>query len=278
MDFNWFESILYGLLSGLADILPVSAQAHKILLLKLFGADSEPVLMRLFIHLSILAALYYSCQNQIIKILRAKNLARIPKRKRKRPLDTKSLMDFSLWKTMLIPIVIGFLFYSKASGLGSKLAMVAIFLFINGLILYIPQFLPGSNKDSRTLSRVDGLLMGLGGAASILPGISAVGTAASVATVCGVERSYGLNMALLMNMAVTVALIVYDIIGIFTGSIGTLSFGMLLGCILAAAASFGGVKLGVKIMRNLAVNNGFNVFSYYCWGAALFTFILNLMA
>lgn len=278
MDFSFLEGILYGLFSGLTDILPVSSQAHQVLLLKLFGVSKEPLLMRLLIHAAMLAALYYSCQPQIVKIMRARSLARVPKRRRKRPLDTKSLMDFSLWKTMLIPIILAFLFYGSASGLGSNLLWVAGFLFLNGMILYIPQFLPGSNKDSRMLSRVDGLLMGLGGAASILPGISGIGAATSIANVCGVDRTYGLNMALLMNMAVTLGLIVYDVIAIVSGTLGVLSFGIVMEYILAAAAAFGGVLLGVKIMRNLAANSGFAPFAYYCWGGALFTFILNLMA
>lgn len=275
MDLSWYESILYGLISGLTEFLPVSAQAHKLLLLKFFGLKSEPGLLRLLVHLSMLGALYYQCQPQIVKILRARSLSRIPKRRRKRPLDTKSLMDFSLWKTMLIPIIVGFLFYGKASSLHSSLSLMAIFLFINGIILYVPQFLPGSNKDSRSLSRVEGLLMGLGGAATVLPGISGIGTAVSVGSVCGVERSYCLNMALLMHLGVIVGLIVYDIIGF---SLGVLSFGVIISYILAAAAAFLGTSLGIKIMRRMAVNNGYASFAYYCWGVALFTFILNLMA
>lgn len=278
MDFSWYESLLYGFVSGLADMLPVSAQAHKLLLLKIFGVSSEPGLMRLLIHVSILGALYYNCQPQIVKILRAKSLSRIPKRRRKRPLDTKSLMDLSLWKTMLIPIILAFLFYEKASTLHSSLSLMAIFLFINGIILYVPQFLPGSNKDSRSLSRVEGLLMGLGGAASVLPGISAIGTATSIGSVCGVERSYGLNMALLMNLAVTVGLIVFDVLAIVSGGVETLSFGIVLSYILSAAAAFLGTTLGIKVMRGLAGESGFAFFAYYCWGVALFTFILNLMA
>lgn len=278
MDFTWYESILFGLISGLTDILPVSAQAHKLLLLKLFGVGAEPNLMRLLIHLGILAALYYSCQSQITRILRAKSLARIPKRRRKRPLDTRSLMDYSLWKTMLIPVILSYLFYGKISFLNDRLIWVAVLLFVNGLILYIPQFLPGSNKDSRMLSRVEGLLMGLGGAASVLPGISGIGAALSIGSVCGVERNYALTMSLMMSIAVTVCQMVYDIMAIVSGGIGAFSFGILLVYLLAAAAAFGGGMLAVKIMRNLAANSGFSVFGFYCWGVALFAFILNLMA
>ena len=51
LDFTWYESLLYGMVSGLTDILPVSAQAHRQLLLKLFGASSDLSLMILFIHI-----------------------------------------------------------------------------------------------------------------------------------------------------------------------------------------------------------------------------------
>ena len=91
MELNWFESILYGLFSGLADVLPVSAQAHRLILLKLFGESGESVFLRLLIHIGTLAALYYCSQNQIIRYLRARKLAMIPKRKRKRPLDTRTM-------------------------------------------------------------------------------------------------------------------------------------------------------------------------------------------
>lgn len=278
MDMSWLENILFGFVSGLSDILPVSAQAHKLILLKLFGVTTEPGLLRLLIHVSILGALYYNCLPHIVKILRAKSLARIPKRKRKRPLDYKSLMDFRLWQTMILPVILVYFFYQKISGLHGSLSLMAIFLFLNGIILYVPPFLPGSNKDSRTLSRVEGLLMGLGGAASVLPGISGVGTAVSVGCVCGVERSYGLNMALLMNLAVTACLIVFDVIGIVTAGMESLSFAIVLSYILAAAAAFLGTTIGVRVMRGLAAQKGFAFLAYYCWGVALFTFILNLMA
>lgn len=278
MDFNWLQSILYGFISGISDILPVSAQAHKLLLLKMYGTGSEPGLMRLLIHIAILGAVFYHCQPQITKILRAKSLARIPKRRRKRPLDTRSLMDFRLWQTMILPVILVFLFYEKISVLHNKLILMAVFLFLNGVILYIPQFLPGSNKDSRSLSRVEGLLMGLGGAASVLPGISGIGTAVSVGCVCGVERSFALSMTLLMHLVITAALIVYDILAVFSTGTGVFSFASLLCNLLAAIAAFAGTTIGIRIMRALAKEKGFVPFTFYCWGVALFTFILNLLA
>ena len=275
---NWLENIVYGLVSGLSDILPVSAQAHKLLMMKLFGITTEPSLLRLLIHVSILAAVYYNCMPHIVKILRALSLSRIPKRRRKRPLDVKSLMDFRLWQTMVLPVILVDLFYAKISAMHTSLILMAIFLFINGIILYIPPFLPGSNKDSRTLSRVEGVLMGLGGAASVLPGISGVGAAMSVASVTGVERSYSLTMVLLMHLAVSAALIVFDLLAIFSGGVEVLNFIILLSYLASAAAAFGGATVAIRIMRMMAAEKGFQSFAFYCWGVALLTFLLNLLA
>ena len=275
---NWLENIVYGLVSGLSDILPVSAQAHKLLMMKLFGITTEPSLLRLLIHVSILAAVYYNCMPHIVKILRALSLSRIPKRRRKRPLDVKSLMDFRLWQTMVLPVILVYLFYAKISAMHTSLILMAIFLFINGIILYIPPFLPGSNKDSRTLSRVEGVLMGLGGAASVLPGISGVGAAMSVASVTGVERSYSLTMVLLMHLAVSAALIVFDLLAIFSGGVEVLNFTILLSYLASAAAAFGGATVAIRIMRMMAAEKGFQSFAFYCWGVALLTFLLNLLA
>lgn len=275
---NWFENIVFGLVSGLSDILPVSAQAHKLLMMKLFGISREPSLLRLLIHVSIFAAVYYNCMPHIVKIFRAKSLSRIPKRRRKRPLDVKSLMDFRLWQTMVLPVILVYLFYEKISGLHTSLILMAVFLFINGAILYIPPFLPGSNKDSRTLSRVEGILMGLGGAASVLPGISGVGAAMSVASVTGVERVYSLSMVLLMHLAVTAALIVFDILALFGGGMEALSFTILLSYLASAAAAFLGATVSIRLMRTMAAEKGFLSFAFYCWGLALLTFLLNLLA
>ena len=85
MDLNLFESIFYGFLSGLTEILPVSGQAHRNLMLQLLGQPEEQVLLRLMIRFGVLAALYYSCQNHILRMIRARKLAKVPKRRRKRP-------------------------------------------------------------------------------------------------------------------------------------------------------------------------------------------------
>lgn len=278
MDLSAIEQIIYGFISGLTEILPVSARAHSVLMLKVLGAEKINGLLVLLIHISILAAIYVSNQEQLVKMSRARKLARIPKKKRKRPLDVRSLMDSRFLFTMILPVILVLLFYRRITAINFSLLVIAAFLFINGMILYIPQFFPGSNKDARLLSRIEGLLMGIGGTLSVLPGLSGLGAAVSVGSVCGVERSYGLTMALLMNIVYLIGLIVYDALALFAVGLGGLTFSLFVTYVLAAAAAFVGTMLAIRIMRALASESGYHIFAYYCWGIALFAFILNLMA
>ena len=277
MELNWLQSILFGLVSGAADIFPVSAQAHRLLLLKFFGVNQLPNLLALLLHLSVALALYLSSQGQFVRMNRARALARIPKKKRKRPLDTRSMMDWSLIKTMLVPTVIGLLLNSRVRTWNLTMFLIAGMLFVNGLILYIPQFLPTSNRDSRTLTRLEGVLMGLGAGLSVLPGISTVGIMVSIASVCGIERLYGLNMTLIVKMFFLMGLMVYDVLAIITDGLGGLTVMLLIRCVFTAALSFGAAMFGIRTLRKLAAEHGFSLFGVYCWGLALFTFILNLV-
>lgn len=276
MSLNLLESLLYGLVSGLSEILPVSGTAHRQLMLQLLGESGEQGLLRLMIHIGILTALYYSCQNHILRMIRARKLARVPKRKRRRPLDVRSLMDLSLLKTMAVPVILALLVYNRASGLASRRILMSILLFINGIILYVPQFLPGSNRDSRTLSRVEGICMGLGGALSVIPGFSATGLIASVGNVCGVDKAYGLSMTLLLDMILIAGQLIYDVLAIASAGLAGITFLAVLGYIIAGIAAFAGAYVSIRILRALLKEHTLGVFAFYCWGLSLLTFILYL--
>ncbi len=278
MSFGWIDSILLGIVTGLCEILPVSVQAHGRILLKFMGKGEPPALMGLLIYLAVLAAIYVSCQNHILKMIRAKNMSRIPKRKRKRPLDTRSLMDLSLWQTMLMPVILVLLFWKKLETVSTNMIIMATLLFLNGLILYIPQFLPSSNKDCRSLSRVEGLLMGLGGCLFAIPGLSGMGAALSLASVIGVDRKYGLNMVLLMQMGVMAGKVIYALLDLFRSGLGYLSLTVVLCYLLTAVFAFLAAFLSIRMLRSMAESKGYANFAYYSWGLALFTFVLNLMA
>jgi undecaprenyl pyrophosphate phosphatase UppP len=175
-----------------------------------------------------------------------------------------------------IPVILGFLLYGKISFLSRKLIYVAAFLLINGIILYVPQYLPGSNKASGAMNRVDALLVGLGGAAATLPGVSCIGTAVSIASIRGMDTKKALSLALLMNIPVNLGFAFFDLMQLLSGGAGSLSLSALFGAVLAGITAFCGVILGIRLLQKIADSVGFSVFGFYSWGTALLTFIFFL--
>jgi undecaprenyl-diphosphatase len=276
MDLNWLECLFLGLLAGITDVLPVSSQAHKAIFLKIFGATGAPALLRLTIHLAIFGALYYGCSNHLRRLWRQLKLAQVPKNKRKRPIEPKTIAEFKVLRMMVIPVILGFYFYSKTAAWSNRLNLTAVFLLLNGMILYLPRLMPTGNKDALSMSALDSLLMGLGGVASMLPGVSSVGTCLSIGSVCGAERQFALNMSYLMHLVLTAGLLVFDLLAVF-GSNAAINFPVLICCAVAAAAAAVGTYFGMRFMRVLAANSGFGAFAFYSFGAALFSFIIFLM-
>ena len=63
LELSWVKSCIFGMLSGLLDVFPVSAEAHRVLLLKFFGMRAASDVMNLLIHAGVFAALYYKTNN-----------------------------------------------------------------------------------------------------------------------------------------------------------------------------------------------------------------------
>ncbi len=276
MDLNWLESLFLGLVSGFTDVLPVSAQAHKAIFLKIFGATGEPPLLRLAIHLAVFGTLYYCCSNHLRRLLRQLRLARVPKKKRKRPLDAKTIAEFKVLRVMVIPVIASFFLYSKTEGWGNRLNLTAVFLLLNGVIMYLPKLMPTGNKDALSMSILDSLVMGLGSVAAVLPGVSSVGATLSLASICGSERQFALNLSYLVQLIITGGLVVMDVMAVVNGNVAY-NVPVLVCCLAAAAAAAAGTYFGIRFMRVLAANAGFGAFAFYSFGAALFSFIIYLM-
>lgn len=278
MELSFLETLILGLISGFAEVLPVSAQAHRIVILKVLGINGDSAVLRLMIHMGTVLALYFFCKGHIVRMMRARRLVRIPKNRRKRPLDTEALMDFNFLKTALIPVILGTFLYSRLNFGKAQLLWAAGFLVLNGIILYVPQYLPGSNKQSGALSRVDSLYFGLGGFLGMFPGISAVGTAVSIGSVRGMDLSKAFSFALLLNIPVNLCLAALDLFTLVSGGAGSLAFKALVFSLFAGAAACISVVLAIHMMKKIAAALGYGIFSFYSWGAALLTFLLYLAA
>ncbi|MBQ2893722.1 MAG: undecaprenyl-diphosphate phosphatase [Oscillospiraceae bacterium] len=275
MELSWFESFIYGIVSGLSEFLPISAEAHRALYLRLIGAGDYS-LLRFMSHLGALLGLLTACWPMISKLSRERKIASVNKKRRKRAPDTRSLTDIRFLRICVISLVVVFIIHPIVHDLHERLWILAGFLILNGIFLYLPQFLPGANKDSRWLSAIDAMIIGLCGGLGVVPGLSRVGLTVSTGLIRGADKRYALDTALLVSIPALAVLLIIDFFGIFTAATG-LTFLALLSCITAGITSFLSACFGIYIMRFLAVRAGFPGFAYYSWGLSLFSFILYLM-
>lgn len=277
MDLNWLETLIYGLVCGLSEFLPVSAQAHRVIMQRILGSGVDNPLMNVAVRIAVLAALLVNCGSLMEQMRRERRLTKIPMRRRKRQPDMQRVLDLRLVQTAAVPILLSFLLYQAASSWVSDLSRIAIFLVLNGVILFAPTLVPTANKDSRSMSRLDSLLIGIAGALGVIPGISRVGATLSAAVARGADKQNALNWSLLLSIPALICLVLLDAYAVAGQGIGTIDVLLILQCVLGAAAAYVGANLGMTVMRHLAVRLGFSGFAYYSWGAALFTFILYLI-
>lgn len=276
MDFNILEALLYGFISGLTEILPISSIAHQALLVEIFNADANVNFLNFMIHAGVFLALWITCGKQLHRAYTDYQKQRTSRRRTRRQFDLQSIMDFQLIKSILIPLILSFILYAITKTFINPLYWVSIFFLVNGIIMHIPMYIAHGNKDSRGMSRLDGTLIGIGSILSAFPGISRTGTIVSFSLCRGAAPAQALRWSLFLSIPAVAVLMGYDVFAMFSLGMGGIGLPEIIQSLFSAGASFLGTIIAVSIMRILTANANYLNFAYYSYGAALFSFILWL--
>lgn len=275
MALSWLECLIYGIVSGFAEFLPVSSLAHQAIFLKLLGKANDP-LLQCCAYVGALAAVLIICLPTLRRLRRERRIASVPKKRRRRQPDGATLAQARVLRMAVLSMLILLLGYGLVSRLHQRLWILALFTALNGVALYVPQYLPGANKTAQSLSALDAMLIGLSAGCGFIPGVSRVGAAVSVGLVRGTDRRYSLELALLLSIPALAVLSVLTGLAAIPGA-AALSGGLVLRCLTVMLSSFGAAYIGIFLARFLAVRAGFGGLAYYCWGLALFTLIIYLI-
>ena len=269
--------LLYGLVSGFSQFVPVSASAHQSLFYQLLGLNSSHPLLLLLVHGGALGALIWMYRKRLMHIRRELQIISIPINRRKRPADMNAVLDAKLTMAALMPVLAGAVLSFVAIKVANNLVWMALLLIGSAILNYLPDYRLGGDRSGSAMSPLDGLLMGLMAGLSVIPGVSAMGGMLALGLFRKCDRSYILEIAYFIMSLLLAGLMVIDLICIFVVGLGTLSVKLLLCSLLAAAAAFGGGVAAVLLMRYLSVRDGFSSFSYYGWGLGLLIIILYLL-
>lgn len=261
---NWLQSIIYGIVSGLSEFLPVSSEAHQRLMLHLFGIESKDPVMDLLVHISVLAALILSFKG----ILQPSRRPGAAERGRKNA-------EGRYLKNAMIPLFIFYFAFRYIVADGFQLPIVALFVILNGILLYLPSRMMSGDRDIHNMSFLDSLLIGFAGALSAFPGISPMAAMTTAALARGSDKRKTISWALRLCIPLLIASVVVDIISIGSGNFtfATNFIGYFLAMVFSFAFAYAAIGFVVRITDRTA----YNACAFYCWGMALLTFILYLI-
>lgn len=274
---SWIESIFYGLISGITDFLPVSSRAHQALFRYLFGVSVKAPLQELLIHIGVFFSIILGCWEVLLRLRREQKALSGPRRRRVRSFDSRSLYDLRLLKTASVPLLAGSLLYFTTARLENNLLSLMVFLFLNGFVLLLTDHTRRGNRDSRTMSGLDGIVMGILGALSVFPGVSRTGMICAYGTARGAQGQNAATWAVLLGIPAMLFSVVYDMICVVSSGTGAASFTAVICCILSGFSAFCGGYIGITLLKTIVNHSGFSKFAYYAIGAGLFSFILYLI-
>lgn len=273
-----FASIIYGFVSGLTEILPVSAQANQMVMRQLFGVAHKEPIRDLLVHIAVLAALFLACRGMINKIRREQVLAYRLRRNPSQVRALKGVYDMRLVRSAAPIMCIGIFLGVFMPNFYDKRLLFSLVLILNGVLNLVPAYMHHGNRDARSMSGADGMLIGLAAAFSAVPGISRNGAIMAMTLFREADKRNGVTWGFLLSIPALIVLLVLDFVSMFTIGIGTITLLTVGGYFLSAIAAFAGTYLAVIILMNLIARSDYSGFAFYDFGLALFSFVLYLIA
>lgn len=256
-----FQAVFLGFLQGVTEFLPISSSAHLVIVPQIFGWTSLNAKTSLNIGFDI--ALHFGSLIALIAYFRKELLFLLVSLKPGK--DKKLLL---LLAVASVPaLFVGVLFEKFFEGIFDKPIISAYLLLITGLILFLAEKIKWkSNKSINELKPVHSLIIGIGQAIAIFPGISRSGTTISFGLSQGLTREEAARFSFLLAIpAIAGAAFVTVIKGDFT-----IGMPWLAGFLASVITSYIVIKYFLEYVKTRSLL----IFAYYCWAAGMIFVVL----
>ena len=248
------EVTILAILQGIAEFLPISSSGHLVLGQNLLGLGDVGMRLNIFLHLGTLFSIVVFYFSKLAGIAVSK--------------DWKYCLKVAV---SAIPAVIVYLLFGEFfDSAFSNVNMVGVLLIFTGLMLIGTRFLAHGNKDVNFLRS---LIMGLGQAFALLPGVSRSGMTLAAARACGVAPEKSAEFSFLMSAPLIVgasALEIFESCCSNVANSAEVSWSLAVyGCVISAVVGFFSLKLLVAMLRG----KYFWLFGPYCILAGIVTLL-----
>ena len=252
---EYFKFILYGLIQGLTEFIPVSSSAHLKIISLFFGIDDPGISLSAIIQLGSVFALAWYFKNDIFKLknqLSKKNFYLINKK--------------LIWSIFIatIPIILFggsvklfFInFFDKFFRSNLSIALVS---FLMAFFMFLADRSKKGSINLKNHNYSDIFFVGLSQAFAIFPGVSRSGVTISSALLAGWERGDAVKFSFLLGIPAISFAGIYELISSFN-KLSSLSFYPL---IVGLIASFLSSLFAIYFLVNYFSSNGLKIFILY---------------
>lgn len=278
---NFLSSIFLGLVQGIAEFLPISSSGHLSLFQHFFGmSDPESSLFfNVLLHLGTLIAIFVYYWKDIVALAKEfihiiKNLfSKKEKGEKPQRLSPKGRMIVMIIVATL-PLFVVYPIKDKVESLYSNTIFVGFALLVTGTLLFFSDRIAKGKKAARSTTMLDALLIGVGQAVAVVPGLSRSGTSISVGMMRGLKRKFAVRFSFLLSIpAVLGANIVSIGDAVKEGIDVSLLPAYIVGTIVAAVSGY----FAIRLVNILADKGKFGNFAYYCWGIGAAAVVATLI-
>lgn len=249
------ETAFWGLIQGLTEFLPISSSGHLVLVPALLGQEPPDLATSAMLHLGTLFAVLIYFRKEVVEVLTFTDKGR-------------RLLVLVLIGT--IPAaVLGLTLESQFEWLNDRPRGVATALLITGLVLFLTRWLPVRSKTVEEATVKDTILVGLGQAVALIPGVSRSGATISTGLLRGFTHAEAARYSFLLGIPAIAGA------GLFEGkdlldSGATIGGDLMVGVAVAAISGYA----AIAFLLRLITRSGLSPFGIYCMIAAITALII----
>lgn len=231
---NIIQAILLGLLQGATEFVPVSSSAHLVLVPWLLGWDPPGLLFDTMVHWGTLLAVvaYFWRDWWAIATAWLHSLVRRDWRD-----DPQARLGWWIILGTIPAAVLGFLFEDFFESLFNRPAWVSFFLLVTAGLLVLAERLGRRVRAVASLGPADALLIGVGQAVAIAPGISRSGATITAGLLRGLTRPAAARFSFMLSSPAILGAGLLQLAKLFSSSDVTAQWPPLAAGLIAAAVS-----------------------------------------
>ncbi len=260
------EAVVYGIIQGVAEFLPISSSGHLALAQNFFGTETENgFAFNIALHLATLLSVCVVFRKDVFALIKGffSLVKKLFTGKLKQGLDSGEKLFLMLCVATLPLVPIKLLGLDETVEEISAVSwMIGILLIINGTMLFVSDRL----KQTELKAENGGYLRPLGVGAvqallGIMPGISRSGSTITGGRIFGFSREEAVRFSFLMSIPAILGACVTELPDLFSeGMAENMLAPVIVGAIVAAVVGF----FAIKLLQYISKNKGFAVFSVYC--------------